>query len=100
VTPRIGWQLDPFGHSAVTAFLLAEMGMQAVFFARINKQKFEELQDASDLEFIWAPHFAKENEQAGEIFAHVLHDHYNPPYFISNGAYMAGMSYSKNHAAS
>ena len=37
VTPRIAWQLDPFGHSAVTAELMAEMGMEAIFFARMNK---------------------------------------------------------------
>ena len=37
VIPKIGWQLDPFGHSAANALLFAEMGMEAMFFARINE---------------------------------------------------------------
>ena len=36
-TPTIGWQLDPFGHSAVNARLMAEMGLEAVFMGRINE---------------------------------------------------------------
>ena len=36
-TPTIGWQLDPFGHSAVNARLMAEMGMEAIFMGRINE---------------------------------------------------------------
>lgn len=34
---KIGWQLDPFGHSAVYASLMAEMGMEAIFMGRINE---------------------------------------------------------------
>ena len=35
----VGWQLDPFGHSATQAALLsAEVGFDALFFGRIDYQ--------------------------------------------------------------
>lgn len=36
VRPRIGWHLDPFGHSNANPRLFAEMGMDAWFFARLD----------------------------------------------------------------
>jgi alpha-mannosidase len=37
--PRVGWQVDPFGHSATQASLLsAEAGFDALFFGRIDYQ--------------------------------------------------------------
>lgn len=36
--PKIGWQIDPFGHSAAYAALSAQMGFDALFFSRIDYQ--------------------------------------------------------------
>ena len=36
VVPRIGWALDTFGHSNTHAKILAELGMDALFFARLD----------------------------------------------------------------
>jgi alpha-mannosidase len=36
VTPKIGWDLDTFGHSDTNTRLFAEMGFDAMFFSRIE----------------------------------------------------------------
>ena len=37
VVPKVGWQIDPFGHSATQAALLsAGAGFEALFFGRID----------------------------------------------------------------
>jgi alpha-mannosidase len=41
IAPTVGWQLDPFGHSATQAALLgAEIGMDALFFGRLDYQVY------------------------------------------------------------
>ena len=34
--PKVGWHIDPFGHSNANARLFAEMGFDAYFFSRID----------------------------------------------------------------
>ena len=36
VTPRIGWSIDPFGHSSANPRLYTDMGFEAWFFARLD----------------------------------------------------------------
>ena len=90
--PKIGWQLDPFGHSAANAYLFTELGLDTMVFSRINEQDKMKRIEKSNLQFIWKPSFAdvtsgerkKEGEGAtNEIFTHILYDHYDPPKFIS-----------------
>ncbi|KAH0971088.1 hypothetical protein GBA52_023244 [Prunus armeniaca] len=53
-TPRAGWQIDPFGHSAVQAYLLgAELGFDSVHFARIDYQDRAKRKGDKSLEVIW-----------------------------------------------
>ena len=52
--PTVGWQLDPFGHSATQAALLsADAGMDALFFGRIDYQDLKLRVNESRAEFVW-----------------------------------------------
>ncbi|XP_065289713.1 lysosomal alpha-mannosidase-like [Dermacentor albipictus] len=75
--PRIGWQIDPFGHSREYASLLAQMGMDGYFFGRIDYQDFRARKKDHRLEFIWS---ASDNlGKAANIFTGVLPNVYSPP---------------------
>lgn len=54
VVPTIGWQLDPFGHSATQASLLsASAGFDALFFGRIDYQDLELRRHTQECEGLW-----------------------------------------------
>lgn len=54
--PKIGWQLDPFGHSATQATLLsAEVGFRGLFFGRIDHDDLDRRKKEKSVEFIWRP---------------------------------------------
>ena len=69
--PRAGWHIDAFGHSLTNAHLLAEVGMEANFFARIDDNEKDWRKRNKQLEFMWKP----TNET--EIFTHVFPGHYS-----------------------
>ena len=83
--PTIGWQLDAFGHSAANARIMAELGLEAVVFARMNEQEKDQRKRDRELQFIWQPDFVGDEDDGTEsksIFAHCLYGHYEPPKFI------------------
>ncbi|RDY10272.1 putative alpha-mannosidase [Mucuna pruriens] len=78
VTPRIGWQIDPFGHSAVQAYLLgAEVGFDSLFFARIDYQDRAKRKDEKTLEVVWRG--SKSFGSSSQIFTGAFPENYEPP---------------------
>ena len=56
VIPTIGWQLDPFGHSAVQASLFtARTGFDALYFGRIDYQDLALRRNRQACEGLWQP---------------------------------------------
>ncbi|KAM7529592.1 hypothetical protein LguiB_033002 [Lonicera macranthoides] len=77
-TPRAGWQIDPFGHSAVQAYLLgAELGFDSVHFARIDYQDRAKRKADKSLEVVWRG--SKTFGSSSQIFANAFPVHYSPP---------------------
>ncbi|KAJ6680331.1 ALPHA-MANNOSIDASE [Salix purpurea] len=78
VTPRIGWQIDPFGHSAVQAYLLgAEIGFDSLFFGRIDYQDRAKRKNEKSLEVVWQG--SKSFGSSAQIFAGAFPENYEPP---------------------
>uniref|UniRef100_A0A1J3E3E5 Alpha-mannosidase n=1 Tax=Noccaea caerulescens TaxID=107243 RepID=A0A1J3E3E5_NOCCA len=76
--PRVGWQIDPFGHSAVQAYLLgAELGFDSLFFARIDYQDRAKRLSEKTLEVVWQG--SKSLGSSSQIFTGVFPKHYDPP---------------------
>lgn len=53
-TPRVSWQLDPFGHSATQAVLLtAGFGADSMFFGRVDYQDRRARRARGNMEYVW-----------------------------------------------
>jgi hypothetical protein len=54
VIPKVGWQLDPFGHSATQASVMSyKMGFDALYFGRIDYQDLGKRQLTGECEGFW-----------------------------------------------
>lgn len=78
VKPRIGWQLDPFGHSNTNARLFAEMGFDAWFFARGDWEDKRTRLHKKEMEWVQVPN-AESLGSETHILTHWLYHHYSSP---------------------
>ena len=78
VKPRIGWSIDPFGHSNTNVRLFSEMGFDAWFIARIDYKDKIKRKENKELEFVWRPN-ADSLGTDTSLFTHVMYQHYSSP---------------------
>ncbi|XP_005189989.1 lysosomal alpha-mannosidase isoform X2 [Musca domestica] len=75
--PRIGWQIDPFGHSREMASMFAQMGFDGLFFGRLDYQDKDERLMTKTAEMIWR---ASANlDESSHLFTGALYNQYQPP---------------------
>ncbi|OWK49992.1 Lysosomal alpha-mannosidase [Lonchura striata] len=77
-TPRVAWQIDPFGHARELAATFAQMGYDGLFVGRVDHQdKWVRLQHR-ELELLWRASTSLAPPHA-DIFTGILPNVYNPP---------------------
>ncbi|CAF3956659.1 unnamed protein product [Rotaria magnacalcarata] len=75
--PKIGWQIDPFGHSREVASLFAQMGFDGLFFGRVDYQDYQYRTMTKTMEMVWKGS-ANLNRESW-LFTGVLPRVYEPP---------------------
>lgn len=60
--PRIGWHIDPFGHSREQASLFTKMGYDGVFLGRLDYRNKNKRTSSKTMEMIW-----KSSDNLGEF---------------------------------
>ncbi|XP_018575534.1 lysosomal alpha-mannosidase isoform X2 [Anoplophora glabripennis] len=76
--PKAGWQIDPFGHSREHASLLGQMGLDSVFFARLDYRDKQNRLDHQTMDLLWTGS-SNLDADTSTIFTSVLYDHYSAP---------------------
>lgn len=51
--PKLGWQIDPFGHSSEMASIFAGLGYDGVVLVRIDYEDKKLRLQNKQLEFVW-----------------------------------------------
>lgn len=51
--PKIGWQIDPFGHTREMASIFSQMGFDALFFSRLDWRDKSERLETNTAEMLW-----------------------------------------------
>ncbi|XP_043950322.1 lysosomal alpha-mannosidase-like [Drosophila biarmipes] len=72
--PRVGWQIDTFGHSREQAAIFAHMGYDGQFFSRMDHNDKDTRMSNSTMEMIWK---ASESMSGVNLFSGMLYNFYS-----------------------
>lgn len=75
--PKIGWQIDPFGHSSGMASIFASLGYDAVLLGRIDYEDLETRKNNKSMEMVWRG--SNSLGRPSDIFTSVLYNSYSTP---------------------
>lgn len=75
--PKIGWQIDPFGHSKEMANIFAQLGFDAYLIGRIDFQDKNYRWQTQTPEFLWRG--SNSLGESNDIFSGILYNTYSPP---------------------
>lgn len=73
VKPRVGWNIDPFGHTETNAAIFADLGFEALFFGRAGQDEINERfkPENHEAHFLWRPmakHHGSQKQILGGFF--------------------------------
>jgi hypothetical protein len=75
--PRVGWHIDPFGHSSTQASLFSSMGFDSFMFGRIDYQDRDLRIKEKNLEVLWRG--SASQGASNDMFSANLYWGYGPP---------------------
>jgi len=94
VRPNIAWQIDPFGHSAVTVAVLHKLGYEAFVGNRISESFKSKLSNHDGFNFVWEGHQVSKTKEDSSLFTHIIQRHYNYPDTWSESSFYSQYSRS------
>eukprot|EP00208_Stichococcus_sp_RCC1054_P002016 CAMPEP_0206142692 /NCGR_PEP_ID=MMETSP1473-20131121/17914_1 /ASSEMBLY_ACC=CAM_ASM_001109 /TAXON_ID=1461547 /ORGANISM="Stichococcus sp, Strain RCC1054" /LENGTH=1182 /DNA_ID=CAMNT_0053537795 /DNA_START=217 /DNA_END=3765 /DNA_ORIENTATION=+ len=78
VVPRVGWQIDPFGHSSTQAAFSALYGYDVQFFGRADYQDMKRRKERKEMEMLWRG-AASFGDAADVLTGNFASGNYGPP---------------------
>lgn len=77
--PRVGWQIDPFGHSKTHAWLSSQVGFDALYFGRIDYQDRAKRMKEKRMEFVWEGSYSNPSSDTEVFTGAFTSGNYGPP---------------------